>query len=287
MNSETLRILVFGATGNVGRALVDRLAGENVQVRAMARTPATAGLPAGVEVVRGDLTDPDSVAAALADVDRAFLLWPLGGGDLTRTVVELVAARVRRIVYLSAIGVADDGAAAPDPILQFHTDIEQAVRATGVEWTFVRSGGMAANTLGWAQQVRDSSTVSWVNGEAGRALVHEADLAEVAAIALLTDGLVGAAPEITGPATLTQRGQAAAIGEAVGRTVTWHELPPADVRALLVSGGWSTATADGALDAWAALVDHPETPTPDFENLTGRPARTYDRWALDHADAFR
>jgi uncharacterized protein YbjT (DUF2867 family) len=279
VNSEPLRILVFGATGNVGRALVDRLAGEPVRLRAMARTPGTAGLPAGVEVVRGDLTDLDSVAAALsgvdrvfllwplgggeltgsvvalADVDRAFLLWPLGGGDLTRTVVELIAARVRRIVYLSAIGVSEDGTPAPDPILQFHTDIEQAVRASGVEWTFVRSGGMASNTLGWADQIRESATVSWVHGEGGRALVHEADLAEVAALALLTDRLVGTSPEITGPTVLTQREQAAAIGTALGHPVTWHELPAADVRTHLVDTGWPPSAERQAFGI-TSLAEH-------------------------------
>lgn len=287
MNSEPLRILVFGATGNVGRALVDRLAGEPVRLRAMARTPGTAGLPAGVEVVRGDLTDLDSVAAALSGVDRVFLLWPLGGGELTGSVVTLIAAHARRIVYLSAIGVSEDGTPAPDPILQFHTDIEQAVRASGVEWTFVRSGGMASNTLGWADQIRESATVSWVHGEGGRALVHEADLAEVAALALLTDRLVGTSPEITGPTVLTQREQAAAIGTALGHPVTWHELPAADVRTHLVDTGWPPDAADGALRAWAGLVDNPEIPTPDHEAVTGRRARTFAQWATDHADAFR
>ncbi|MFD7310415.1 SDR family oxidoreductase [Promicromonospora sp. NPDC059942] len=289
MTTGTARVLVLGATGNVGGALVRRLAAgrEDVTVRAMVRAPGSADLPDGVEVVRGDLTNLDSVRAALRDVDRVFLVWPLGGGELTRAVVDLITARVRRVVYLSAIGVRDDGGSAPDPILQFHTDIEQAVRASDVEWTLLRSGGMAANTLGWAQQVRERSTVSWVYGEGARALVHEADLAEVAAIALLTDRLVGAVPEITGPSALTQREQARAIGAAVGRTVTWDELPAQEVREALMSAGWSAATADGALRSWASTVDRPEVPTPDYAAVTGATGRPFEQWAIDHAGDFR
>ncbi|MFI8523396.1 SDR family oxidoreductase [Promicromonospora sukumoe] len=289
MATSTARILVFGATGNVGGALVRRLAagGEDLKVRAMVRTPRSADLPDGVEVVRGDLTDLDSVRAALRDVDRVFLVWPLGGGELTRAVVDLITARVRRIVYLSAIGVRADGAPAPDPILQFHTDIEQAVRASDAEWTLLRSGGMATNTLGWAQQVRERSTVSWIYGDGGRALVHEADLAEVAEIALLTDRLVGTAPEITGPSVLTQEEQARAIGSAVGRTVTWEELPAEEVREMLMSAGWSEATTDGVLQAWASTIDRPEAPTPDFAAVTGATGRTFEQWAADHAEDFR
>ncbi|MFI9486573.1 SDR family oxidoreductase [Promicromonospora sp. NPDC052451] len=289
MATRTARILVIGATGHVGGALVRRLAAgrEDLTVRAMVRTPGSAGLPDGVEVVRGDLTDLDSLRAALRGIDRVFLVWPLGGGDLARAVVDLITAHVRRIVYLSAIGVRDDGAPAPDPILQFHTDIEQAVRASAVEWTLLRSGGMATNTLGWAQQVREQSAVSWIYGDGGRALVHEADLAEVAEIALLTDRLVGLAPEITGPSVLTQREQASAIGNAVGRTVTWNELPAQEVHEVLVSGGWDEETADGVLRAWASTIDRPEAPTPDFEAITGATGRTFGQWAVDHAGDFR
>lgn len=289
MDTKKTNVLVIGATGHVGGALVERLAADNraVHVRAMVRNPDTARIQVGIDVVRGDLTDRASVIAALAGMDCVFLVWPLGGGDLIASTVDLIAAGVRRVVYLSAIGVRDDGGTAPDPILQFHTDIEQAIRATDLEWTFVRSGGMATNTLGWAQQIREESRVTWVYGDASRALVHEHDLAEVAHIALATDRLVGASPEITGPAALSQRQQAASIGQAIGRAVTWQELAIGDARTLVDSWGWPAKAADGALRGWAAMVDHPEAPKRDFETITGRTARTYEQWAIDHEGSFR
>ncbi|MDR2999234.1 MAG: NAD(P)H-binding protein [Microbacterium sp.] len=289
MEKHSNRILIIGATGNVGRALVDRLsrAGHGAAIRALARRPDTADLPEGVEVVAGDLMDLDSLAAALEGVDRVFLMWPLGNGEQAAPILALLAARVRRVVYLSTIGVRDDDTDAPDPILQFHTYIEKAIRATPLEWTFVRSGGMASNTRGWAAEIRESSEVSWVYGDAGRALVHEADLAEIAEIALLTDRLVGAAPQITGASVTTQRQQAALIGDAIGRPVSWQEVRPEAIRERLIGYGWPRETAEGALRAWAGIVDSPEVPTGDFADITGHPARDFAHWAADHAEDFR
>ncbi|MFJ4165562.1 NAD(P)H-binding protein [Microbacterium sp. NPDC089698] len=289
MENNDDKILVIGATGHIGRALIDRL-GKSVNqspLRALVRRPSAAKFSAGVEVVAGDLTDLDSLEAALAGVGRVFLIWPLGNAESADAVVSVIARSVRRVVYLSAIGVRDDSAEAPDPILQFHTDIERTLRATQMEWTFVRSGGMATNTLGWAGQVRASSTVRWVYGDAARALTHEADLAEIAETALVTDRLIGAAPQITGSSVLTQREQAAQIGSAIGRPVTWFEVPIDDARDRLMASGWSRAMADGALRAWAHTIDNPEVPTDDFFDITGRAARDFRRWTIDHAEDFR
>lgn len=284
-----MRVLVIGGTGHVGRAVVRRLAeqSERLDVRVMVRNPEEAKLPPTVEMVRGDLSDRGSLVAALAEVDRVFLLWPLGPGELAENAVALVGAHARRVVYLSAIGVDDQGAAASDPIMQFHTDIEQAIRRTGLEWTFVRSGGMATNTLGWAAQIRAESRVSWVYGDGARALVHENDLADIIVLALLTDALLGRAPQITGPSVLTQQEQAGAIGEAIGRTVAWDEIGAEQVRDILISAGWPAAAADGALRAWSNLIDQPEIPTVEYEAITGRPGRSFQLWAADHAEDFR
>ncbi len=69
-------ILVTGATGNVGRHVVSQLAASGADVRALTRNPDAAKLPAGVDVVRGDLLQPATVAASLGGVESVFLLWP-------------------------------------------------------------------------------------------------------------------------------------------------------------------------------------------------------------------
>lgn len=276
-------ILVIGATGHVGGALATRLAGSGVPVRALVRDT-RAALPDGVEPIRGDLTDPAGVRDAATGVDAVFLVWPFPTADLAQPVVDALAERTGRIVYLSSSGVADG---ATDPINRSHAELERMIRTSGPEWTFLRSGGMATNTLGWAGQIRESGVVRWVYGGARRALIHEADLAEVAALAVTTDDHVGTTPVLTGADVRSQRDQVAAIGAAIGRPVRWVELERADAKAALTSGGWPAATADGALDAWERMTREPEPVSATFEQLTGHRPHTFDEWALDHASAFR
>jgi len=266
---------VFGATGKVGRALVDRL--PSGEVRAVTRDPATARLPAGTQVVAGDLLDPASLPDTVRGARAAFLLWPAFDATGAAEAVAVLAAHVDRIVYLSA-AVAEDGV---------WGEVEKAVRASGVEWTFLRAGGFAGNTLGWAEQIRADGVVREPYGQAGRSLVHEADLAAVAAIALTGDDLVGASPVLTGPETLTQIDQARHIGDAIGRPVRWEETSRETAQETMLAAGWDPAFVETALDAWAAMVDTPERVSPDVERITGRPARTFAEWARDHAADFR
>lgn len=278
-------ILVTGATGNVGRNVVPGLLDAGAEVRALVRDPARAELPAGAEVVQGDLSRPETLAAALDGVGTVFLVWPFGTAAGAPPVLDLIERRARRVVYLSAFGTPDDGEPRPGEL--FHTAIERLVRRTRLAWTFVRPGGFAANTLGWAAQIRADGVVHWPYGGAGRSLIHEKDIAAVAVRVLTTDGHDGAAYELTGPEVLTQADQVRVIGEVLGRPTAWDELGRDEARRRMVAGGWDPAFTDGALSAWAAMVDRPEIVTRTVEEVTGRPARTFRTWVTDHADAFR
>lgn len=262
-------ILVTGATGNVGRHVVDGLVAAGVPVRALSRTPKPG-------FVRGDLREPDSLSAALDGVDAVFLLWP--GPDATgaEAAVKALARNARRIVYLSAIA-AESG---------FWGRIEKAVEATGVEWTFLRAGGFATNTLGWAGMIRADGVVRWPYGQAARSLIHERDLADVAVRALTEDGHAGHRYDLTGPDLVTQADQVKQIGEAIGRDVRWAEVPSGIARQQLIEAWGDEAFVDGALTYWASLLRHPEPVTRTVEQLTGRPARTFRQWAHDHAADF-
>jgi uncharacterized protein YbjT (DUF2867 family) len=112
-------------------------------------------------------------------------------------------------------------------------------------------------------------------------------LAEVAVRALTTDDLLGRRPVLTGPAALTQVEQVAQIGAAIGRRLDWVELPAAEARPRLIAEWGDEAFVDGALAYWASLVDRPEPVTDTVEQLLGRPARTFQQWARDHAGDFR
>jgi uncharacterized protein YbjT (DUF2867 family) len=278
-----MTILVTGATGIVGRHVVAGLATGGRRVRALTRKPSAADLPDGVEVVGGDLTDPPSLGASLTGVETMYL-FPVG-----RTARDVVAAAkragVRRIVVLSgALADADDS---EDGYLA----VERAVEDSGLEWTHVRPGEFAANWLDWAPSIRDGRVVRRPYGNAVTQPTHEADIAAVAATVIVEDGHAGQTYTLAGPEALTTVAQADAIGAAIGAPVRFEELDPAEARAEWIGNGYPEGFVDWMFAMWA---DSARDPAPTNEEwagvvprLTGRPARTFAQWAIDHAADFR
>jgi uncharacterized protein YbjT (DUF2867 family) len=277
-------IVVTGATGKVGRQVVMQLSERGEPVRAVARDPGSAGMPAGVEVVQGDLSDPASLEPYLAGADSVFLVWPFTSPEQAAgqgsQVVQVLARHVPRIVYLSAEAAAGRPGS-------FWATIEQLIEQSGADWTFLRPTGFAANTLMWAEQIRNTGVVRWPYGAAARSLIHERDIAAVA-VAALTDGRhAGQKYVLTGPEAITQAEQVRLIGEAIGRPVRWDELAPEEARQQLLAAWGDPAFVDSALTTWAKLVTEPELVTSTVEQVTGVPARTYRQWAGDHVSDFR
>jgi uncharacterized protein YbjT (DUF2867 family) len=281
---EIIMVLVTGATGTVGRQVVTQLRERGVPVRAVTRDPASAGLPAGVEVVRGDLADPASLEPHLAGADSVFLVWPFTSPELAAglgaRVVELLARHVTRVVYLSAQAAAGR----PD---SFWATMERLIEDSGVAWTFLRPTGFAANTLMWAEQIRGQGVVRWPYGAATRSLVHERDLAAVAVRALTEDRHADQRYLLTGPEAITQADQIRIIGEVTGRAVRWEEPPPEEARRQLLAAWGDPGFVDSALATWAGLVTQPEPVTRTVEEITGAPARTFRQWAADHVSDFQ
>ncbi|MBA2374795.1 MAG: NAD(P)H-binding protein [Rubrobacter sp.] len=284
--SERNKILVTGATGSVGRNVVSELLGVNADVRAMVRTPETANLPDSVEVVRGDLCEPDTVAAALESTDAVFLLWAASDEFAPAAVAE-ISKHASRVVYLSSMGVRDDLETQKDPINQSHANLESLIEGSGLSWTFLRASGFASNTLGWADDVRGNGVVRAPYGEARRSLIHERDIAAVATRALTEEGHARKKHVITGSESVAQSEQARIIGEVVGCPVRWEEQSREEAREELAAAFGSESVADGVLDAWAAMVESPEPATNTVEEVTGFRARAFREWVSDHADDFR
>lgn len=281
--THTNKILVFGATGNIGRHVVAGLLDRGAAVRSVSRFPAASGLPAGVEVVAGDLTRPDTLEDALSGVDAVFLLWPFFTTDGVEQVVTAIARHARRIVYVSAMNVRDDRTPAENGVWG---QVEDAVRRTGLEWTFLRAGGFATNTLEWVPAVRAGRPVRLPHPRAGRSLIHERDIAEVAVRALTEDGHVGRAYVLTGPETITQAEQVRVLGEVAGQQARIEEITSEEAREGMLA--WADPSyAEAALAYWASLVDNPEPVTRTVEEITGTPARTFEQWARDRADEIR
>jgi len=274
-------IVVTGATGNVGRPLVAALAAAGGRVTAVARRIAAADVPAGVRHHPADLARPADLAPALAGARGLFLLtagdYLASGADLGAALDVARRAGVRRVVLLSSQGVG----AGVHP-----SGFEDAVTGSGLEWTLLRPGNFQSNALQWAESVRKERTVAAPFGDVAVPAVHPGDIAEVAAAALREDGHAGAVYELTGPAPISPREQAAAIAGALGEPVGFTELTRAQARAGMVRF-MPEAVADGTLDLLGTPPPDLLPVRPDVPRVLGRPARTFAAWAAANADAFR
>jgi uncharacterized protein YbjT (DUF2867 family) len=279
-------ILVTGATGRIGRLVVDELVNAGESVRALTRQPATAQLPASVDVVGGDFTAPESLDAALRDVQTVFLVWTAPPATVP-AVIEKLASRARRVVLLSSPHqTAHPFFQQPNPMARFHADIERQIAASGLGSTIIRPGMFASNTkFWWGAMMRAGDLVRWPYGAAETAPIDERDIAAVAARALCDDRHVGGDYVLTGPESLSQADQVAIIGAAIGRAIRFEELSPDEFRRE-TAGVWPAAAVDMLMTAWQATIGHRAYLTSAVSDVLGSPARTFRQWAADNAAAF-
>ena len=290
MGSRRDVILVTGATGGVGRLVVDELLRAGASVRALTRRPENAALPAGVEVVSGDLTVPASLDSALDGAVAVFLVWTAAPATAPAVVARLAAhtaAQPRRVVYLSAPHLTPHPFfQQPNPMRDLHAEIERLLAAASFEVTVLRPGMFASNARHWwAPQIRDGDVVRWPYAAAETAPVDERDIAAVAARVLLDGRHAGGDYVLTGPDSLSQAAQVRAIGDAIGRPLQFEELSPDEFRRE-AAGMWPAGVAEMLLAAWRATLGHPAFVTSAVQEILGSQPRTFYRWAADHASAF-
>jgi len=282
------RILVIGGTGNVGRLVVSQLAATGTRFRAMTRNPDSLRMPPGVDVVRGDLTVPESLDRCLENINTVFLVWvapPAAIGD----ALERIAKHARRIVFLTApLKTPHPFFQQPNPARGAAERIERLIEASGLEWTFLRAGMFAGNARHfWGPQIRAGGVVRWPYLDAPTAPTDERDLAAAAVRTLCEDGHARAEYVLTGPQSLTQREQVHTIGRAIGRSLHVEEISPEDARSELLPVLGSLTVVNMLLNAWAAAIGQPAFVTSTFAEVTGAPPRTFLEWATDHAAEFR
>ena len=279
-------VLVTGATGRVGRLVVDELLHAGAFVRALTRRPEQAALPAGVDVVGGDLSVPTSLEPALEGATRVFLLWtaPL---QTAPEVVARLAARPRHVVYLSSPHQTPHPFfQQPNPMRGLHVEMERLLANSALGTTVLRPGMFASNArFWWGPQIQTGDVVRWPYAAAETAPVDERDIAAVAARTLLDDRHTGGDYVLTGSESLSQAAQVAAIGEAIGRPLRLEEISPDEFRRQ-AAGTWPAPVVNMLLDAWCAALGRPAYVTSAVETILGSPARTFARWAAENASAF-
>ncbi len=286
MTSRRDVILVTGATGRIGQLVVDELLRVGADVRALTRRPQEASLPAGVELVSGDLTVPTSLDGALAGVSTLFLVWTATPAA-AHAAISRLASQIQRVVYLSApFRTPHPFFQQPNPMRDLHAEVEQRLVEAKLGVTVLRPGMFATNALHWwAPQIRQDDLVRWPFANVETAPVDERDVAAVAARALLDARHVGGDYVLTGPESLSHAAQVHAIGDAIGRSLRFEELSPDEFRRN-AEGAWPPGVADMLLSAWHAALGRPAYVTTTVREILGAPPRTFYRWAGDHASAF-
>jgi uncharacterized protein YbjT (DUF2867 family) len=278
-----MTILITGATGAVGRHVIAALVDSGEDVRALTRDPQKAGLPSGIEVVAGDMTDPATLGdRVFAGVDRAFV-FPSDGVD--PFVEAAVAAGVDRFVVLSSLAAAEEFPRDHGSASQVHhAAVEAAVTSRTDRWTILRPGTFANNLLSWSYPISAGYPIRAPYLQSAQAPIHEADVADAAAAALLSDEWVGRAIAITGPEALTRADQVAAIAAAIERPITLVEITPEEFRDE-TAAFIPEPIMRMLLDYWSDTLTTPDRVRPATA-LTGRPGRTLAEWARDHRADF-
>jgi uncharacterized protein YbjT (DUF2867 family) len=275
-------ILVTGATGNAGGAVVRALLETGERVCGLVRREADRSrLPAGVEAVTGDLDEPGTLRAPLQGVRAVFLLS--GYRDIPGALAEMRRAGVDRVVLLSS--AAPDGDLS-NAIARYHIVSEHAVRESGVPFTFIQPNAFMSNTFRWIPQLREGDVIRAPFAGARAAMIDPDDVGAVAALALTSTGHEGRAYRLSGPESLLPADCVAVLADVLGRELRLEAQTDADARAEMSATmppeyveAFFRFYADGDLDESNVLAT--------VRDLTGRRPRRFEQWAITHADRFR
>ena len=267
-------IVVTGATGQLGRLVVDGLLAKTSQVVAAVRDPRKAGDLAarGVQVREADYDRPETLATAFAGAEKVLLISSSTPGQrLAQHEAVVKAAQeagARHLVYTSVLAADTTKLfVAPD-----HKATEQVIRDAGIPFTFLRNGWYTENYAQTVQQALATGSFAGSAGEAGLGAVPRIDFAEAAVAVLTGDGHAGKTYELAGDTQWNYADFAAAITEAAGTPVTYQDVSPQQHRQLLVAAGLPEPVADMLVDADRGIRDGElAATTGDLSSLIGRP----------------
>ncbi|WP_425833050.1 NAD(P)H-binding protein [Streptomyces fractus] len=276
-------ILVTGATGNIGSALLKELRARGVgPLRGLTRDASRTVFPEGTESVEGDLAEPASLKSVLQGVRSLFLVPRLGSdADILEAARQ---AGVEHVVLVSSITVETHPHLGP---AGENLAVEQLLKASGMAWTVLRPTQFASNSLMWAASIRGHETVHAPYAETALPTIHPADIASVARVALTEPDHRGRTYALTGPEPVTARQQVEAIATALGREVAFAEISREQARAQMAAV-FGPEAAEAVLDVTGGDVNHELLMVRDtVSQVTGMPAHTFQQWALENVNAFR
>lgn len=283
-------ILVIGGTGNIGSEVVSLLTKKGSEFRVLARDPDKTKLALGdnVDVVPGDLRNPQTIIKPMQNVEKVFLVTPLATDqvEMRNTVIDAAKeAGVQHVVMSTGIG------AAPDALVKFgqwHGQNQEHLKGTGMAWTFVQPSFFMQNFLMMADSIRrqgafylplaENSLISWVDAR---------DIAAVAATALTCPGHDGKAYAITGPEAITCERIAEIMSETLGKEIRYIPVSLDDAKIGMMQAGMPEVLANAMNELYAlGPAGYLGGIADTVPVVTGNPGRTFSQFVADYGSAF-
>lgn len=291
MADKVSTVLVTGATGTVSTALLGALKGKaGLRLRALVRDPAKAEAlkKDGVEVMAGELEEPDTLTEAFDGVDILWLLTPASALEPSmgsNAVMVAKRAKVKHIVRNSAIKAGHD---APNRNGRLHAQVEDAVKASGIPWTILRPHYYMHNLLSSANSVASDGMLYMNLGQGRVGMIDGRDVGVFGAKVIEhPERHAGKIYTPTGPERTTMAEAADTIGQILGKPVTYVALPQEAAQQAMLGFGLSRWMVGNIVDygrayseGWGDFV------TNDFKDVTGHEARSFKQFASDFAPAF-
>ena len=278
-------ILITGASGNVGKEVLKQAVLAGLRVRAAYQALNTAAVPDGVEPVRVDFNQPQTLQAALAGVERVFLVGPPTQQliPLERKAVDVIArSEVRHLVKLSAMGGRD--AVFP----RQHAESEDYIRSIGIACTFLRPNGFMQNLVNYsAPSIRTIGKFYGSEGDGKISMIDIRDVAAAAVAVLSREVESGQVYTLTGPEALSNSQVAEKLSKVLGREIEFLNLPPDDLKTALIGAGVPAWNANALIDLQRLYREGKAAAvTEDVHRILGREPRRLEQFLTENRGEF-
>ncbi len=271
---------VTGATGTVGKHIVDQLVKRGEKVRALTRNPEKREASAAIEWVKGDLKNPETFKEALQGIDGLYLIGSTDkmGDDELVTSPDIISlaeeAGVKKVVLNAVYG--DD-------------ELRDAIKNSSLEWAFVQAAGFMANALemnGWKEAIQARSVIKEPNLNKGSALIHEEDIARVVVTVLLENQHHAKTYSINGKEAITVAEQLDTLSNALSVPIVYQEQTLQEMKEELKRAGASEKEIAFYVEMTENTPEMGIVPNGLVEKLTGKSPKTFYQWVEEHKGLF-
>lgn len=276
-----MTILITGATGNIGGELIQHLLSKNVPIRGLVRDLKKGAKLSerGIELAQGDFSQPESLDVALQGIEKAFLVSSSLPNQVELECNFIEAAKrtgVKHIVKLSVMGAGE----LPSTFQKWHREIEVQLEQSGIAWTHLQPNMLMQNIRWFTETIAQNGAFYNCVGDAKISHVDARDVAAVAAVCLTEVGHENISYVLTGDKAITFNEVADILGKALGRSVNYVDLPPADLKAARLANGEPEWYLDAELELCACWKQGAGSVVNDtIAQITNKKTTSYEEFA--------